>query len=124
MESAQSWKELLLDLKRRGLSMGPELAVADAAGSPRAASTLSSNALRPLNWRSWLNAVLWLSCGQNFGPAAGAGRAFFAWSFPPSQNFHREVGRLFAFEDAIDIRRCRRSASRVNPFIECAAARS
>jgi hypothetical protein len=30
-ESAQSWKELLLDLKRRGLSMGPELAVADGA---------------------------------------------------------------------------------------------
>ena len=27
-ESAQSWKELLLDLKRRGLAMGPELAVA------------------------------------------------------------------------------------------------
>jgi hypothetical protein len=25
-ESAQSWKELLLDLKRRGLAMGPELA--------------------------------------------------------------------------------------------------
>jgi putative transposase len=30
-ESAQSWKELLLDLKRRGLSMAPELAVADGA---------------------------------------------------------------------------------------------
>ena len=30
-ESTQSWKELLLDLKRRGLSMGPELAVADGA---------------------------------------------------------------------------------------------
>lgn len=30
-ESAQSWKELLLDLKRRGLVMGPELAVADGA---------------------------------------------------------------------------------------------
>jgi len=30
-ESAQSWKELLLDLKRRGLSMPPELAVADGA---------------------------------------------------------------------------------------------
>ena len=28
-ESAQSWKELLLDLKRRGLAMGTELAVAD-----------------------------------------------------------------------------------------------
>src|SRR5207248_11011955 len=28
-ESAQSWKELLLDLKRRGLTIGPELAVAD-----------------------------------------------------------------------------------------------
>ena len=30
-ESAQSWKELLLDLKRRGLAMGPQLAVADGA---------------------------------------------------------------------------------------------
>ena len=30
-ESAHSWRELLLDLKRRGLSMGPELAVADGA---------------------------------------------------------------------------------------------
>jgi transposase-like protein len=30
-ESAQSWKELLLDLKGRGLVMGPELAVADGA---------------------------------------------------------------------------------------------
>jgi transposase-like protein len=30
-ESAQSWKELLLNLKRRGLAMGPELAIADGA---------------------------------------------------------------------------------------------
>ena len=30
-ESAQSWRELLLDLKRRGLAMGPKLAVADGA---------------------------------------------------------------------------------------------
>src|SRR4030095_9980508 len=30
-ESAQSWNELLLDLKRRGLAIGPELAVADGA---------------------------------------------------------------------------------------------
>jgi putative transposase len=30
-ESAQSWRELLLDLKRRGLSIGPKLAVADGA---------------------------------------------------------------------------------------------
>src|SRR5262249_57908280 len=30
-ESAHSWRELLLDLKRRGLAMGPELAVADGA---------------------------------------------------------------------------------------------
>ena len=30
-ESALSWKELLLDLKRRGLEVGPELAVADGA---------------------------------------------------------------------------------------------
>jgi transposase-like protein len=30
-ESAQSWKELLLDLKRRGLTIGPQLAIADGA---------------------------------------------------------------------------------------------
>ena len=30
-ESAQSWRELLLDLKRRGLAIGPELAIADGA---------------------------------------------------------------------------------------------
>jgi transposase-like protein len=30
-ESAQSWKELLLDLKRRGLIIGPQLAIADGA---------------------------------------------------------------------------------------------
>jgi putative transposase len=30
-ESAQSWKELLLDFKRRGLTIGPQLAVADGA---------------------------------------------------------------------------------------------
>ena len=30
-ESAQSWKELLLDLKRRGLETGPELAIGDGA---------------------------------------------------------------------------------------------
>jgi len=30
-ESAQSWRELLLDLKRRGLQAGPELAVGDGA---------------------------------------------------------------------------------------------
>ena len=30
-ESTQSWKELLLDLKRRGLEAGPELAVGDGA---------------------------------------------------------------------------------------------
>jgi hypothetical protein len=30
-ESAQSWRELLLDLERHGLSIGPELAVADGA---------------------------------------------------------------------------------------------
>ena len=30
-ESAQSWKELLLDLKRRGLTIDPQLAIADGA---------------------------------------------------------------------------------------------
>jgi putative transposase len=30
-ESTQSWRELLLDLRRRGLAMGPELAIADGA---------------------------------------------------------------------------------------------
>ena len=31
LSKAQSWKELLLDLKRRGLETGPELAVGDGA---------------------------------------------------------------------------------------------
>ena len=30
-ESALSWKELLLDLKQRGLDVAPELAIADGA---------------------------------------------------------------------------------------------
>ena len=30
-ESAQSWRELLIDMKRRGLEIGPDLAVGDAA---------------------------------------------------------------------------------------------
>ncbi|MDH3910148.1 MAG: IS256 family transposase [Rhodospirillales bacterium] len=30
-ESAQSWREVLLDLKRRGLTIGPELAIGDGA---------------------------------------------------------------------------------------------
>ena len=32
-ESALSWKELLLDLKRRGLEEGPEVSVGDGASS-------------------------------------------------------------------------------------------
>jgi transposase-like protein len=34
-ESAVSWKETLLDLKRRGLQKGPRLSIADVLGSPR-----------------------------------------------------------------------------------------
>jgi transposase-like protein len=30
-ESAQSWRELVLDPKRRGLAIGPEIEVADGA---------------------------------------------------------------------------------------------
>ncbi len=30
-ESAQSWRELLIDIRRRGLQAAPELAVGDAA---------------------------------------------------------------------------------------------
>jgi transposase-like protein len=37
-ESAESWRELLLDLKRRGLSVAPELAVADGALGPKNSS--------------------------------------------------------------------------------------
>jgi hypothetical protein len=37
-ESTRSWNELLLDLKRRGLSMGPELAFSKRYGHTRAAS--------------------------------------------------------------------------------------
>jgi putative transposase len=30
-ESSQSWRDLLLDVRRRGLSTGPQIAVADGA---------------------------------------------------------------------------------------------
>ena len=30
-ESAQSWRELLIDIKQRGLAIGPDLAVGDGA---------------------------------------------------------------------------------------------
>ena len=47
-ESAQSWKELLLDLKRRGLAIGPELAVADGALSMPSALPPCSESSMPL----------------------------------------------------------------------------
>jgi hypothetical protein len=31
-ESAQSWRELLIDIKRRGLEMAPDLAIHDGTG--------------------------------------------------------------------------------------------
>src|SRR5205823_11072107 len=45
-ENAQSWKGLLLDLKRRGLVIGPELAIADGAlGFWQAIEEVSRSAL-------------------------------------------------------------------------------
>src|SRR5207302_6279027 len=52
-ESAQSWKELLLDLKRRGLSIGPELAVADAA--PRFWKAVQAAWPRTRGQRCWVH---------------------------------------------------------------------
>jgi len=50
-ESSQSWKELLLDLKRRGLAMGPELAVAGGAlGFWQAVEDVWPNARRQRCW--------------------------------------------------------------------------
>jgi hypothetical protein len=46
-ENAQSWKGLLLDVKRRGLVIGPELAVAD--GAPGFWRQASLN--RTVRWR-------------------------------------------------------------------------
>src|SRR5262249_19294008 len=50
-ESAQSWRELLLDLKRRGLSIGPQLAVADGAlGFWQAGEQVWPQTPRPRCW--------------------------------------------------------------------------
>jgi putative transposase len=49
-ESAHSWKELLLDLKRHGLAMAPELAVADGAlGFWQAVEEVWPNTRRPMS---------------------------------------------------------------------------
>ena len=50
-ESEQSWKELLLDLKRRGLEVGPKLAVADGAlGFWKALAQVYGNCRRQRCW--------------------------------------------------------------------------
>jgi DNA-binding protein H-NS len=45
-ESAQSWRELLIDVKRRGLASAPDLAVGDGArrGRPHRAQVLAAKA--------------------------------------------------------------------------------
>ena len=83
MESAQSWKELLLDLKRRGLSMGPELAVADAAGGPRAASTLSSAVELAVVAKCCLMAIL----RSEFRPGCRCRSGFFRLVIPALSEF-------------------------------------
>jgi transposase-like protein len=81
-ESAQSWKELLLDLKRRGLTIGAELAVADGALGfwqaieevwpktrgqrcwvHKTANVLRSSSLAPRRLRQWLRSER--SCGNS-----------------------------------------------------------
>ena len=48
-ESTQSWRELLLDLKRRGLTRAPELAIGDGALGFWAACCARSSAARASN---------------------------------------------------------------------------
>src|SRR6186997_2786144 len=52
-ESVQSWRELLLDLRRRGLSIGPELAVAD--GAPGFWQALEEVWPKTRGQRCWVN---------------------------------------------------------------------
>jgi len=67
-ESAQSWKELLVDLKARGLSIAPEVAVGDGANGfgegfrrqPRRRKVLAAGTRRPA-----------VSFGLGFDPADG-----------------------------------------------------
>jgi putative transposase len=88
-ESAQSWKELLLDLKRRGLTIGAELAVADGALGfwqaieevwpktrgqrcwvHKTANVLRSSSLAPRRLRQWLKSERSCenSCWKNSSP--------------------------------------------------------
>ena len=70
-ESAQSWKELLLDLKRRGLAMGPELAVADGAlGFWQAVEEVWP---RTRGQRCWVHKTAMATCGLRSSAAAAHG---------------------------------------------------
>ncbi|MEH2561702.1 transposase-like protein [Bradyrhizobium sp. AZCC 2289] len=52
-ESAQDWRDLLLDLKRRGLDVPPRLAIADGAlGFWKAAGEVWPKPRPPPSWRS------------------------------------------------------------------------
>jgi transposase-like protein len=44
-ESAQSWRELLIDVKRRGLETAPDLAIGDGASRSSAAAIRASPVL-------------------------------------------------------------------------------
>jgi len=75
-ESAQSWRELLLDLKRRGLEIGPELAVGDGAlGFWRALREIYGEAREQRCWVhktiNVLNQMPQIPAGQGQGPSPG-----------------------------------------------------
>ena len=75
-ESAQSWRELLLDLKRRGLEVAPELAVGDGAlgfwtGLAREPRHDARTALPAAQDRQRSEQVAQISPGQSQGAPAG-----------------------------------------------------
>ena len=72
-ESAQSWRELLVDLKARGLAIAPELAVGDGAlGFWKALEEVFAGHPAPALLPCTRPSTCWTSCRSRVQPAAKA----------------------------------------------------
>jgi hypothetical protein len=123
-ESAQSWRELLLDLKRRGLAMGPESAVADGAlGFWQAVEQVWPQTRGQPCWVRFNQAIWW---GELEDLRREAGHMVNAWialdraaESAGASNLSREVwefalsdGSVAAIVPDDSARQCRRASSR------------
>ena len=98
-ESAQSWRELLVDLKARGLAVAPEIAVGDGAmGFWKALDEVFPGTRHQRCWQhkaaNVLNKVPPIgAAGHEGGPARGPRRARSGASRGGHRRLRREVQR-------------------------------